>query len=37
MKPKGMSEEGMDVDPMPSPASVTPPLDDKVFEGAEEH
>jgi hypothetical protein len=36
MEPTGMSEEGMDVDPMPSPASMAPPLDDKVFEGAEE-
>ena len=37
MEPTGMSEEGMDVDPMPSPALVAPPLDDKVFEGAEEN
>jgi hypothetical protein len=37
MEPTGMPEEGMDVDQMPSPASVAPPLDDKVFEGAEEN
>ena len=37
MEPTGMSEEGMDVDPMPSPALVAPPVDDKVFEGAEEN
>jgi hypothetical protein len=37
MEPTGISEEGMDVDPMPSPASMAPPLDDKVFEGAEEN
>ena len=37
MEATGMSEPGSGVGPMPSPASVAPPLDDKVFEGAEEN
>jgi hypothetical protein len=33
----GTSEAGLVVGAMPSPASVMPPLDDNVFEGAEEN
>jgi hypothetical protein len=39
MEPTGISEEGMDIGPMPSPASVAPPLDDEdeLTKGAEEN